>query len=222
MTIVIPRRTGTAVKATPASGADAATASPEPVRAADARQQSGTALPLPKLPTLVSRDVAPQATPNEVAAAKPATGEVLPAPSSSDAEARAELRRASDRAGLGDFERERILEATALLDGGDTATALANLRDMNRELDLASQTYTVKPGETLRQIAGYIEVYGNSEMWPLIWRSNMASGKQPRQLRANLVLEIPSFPSLDEVSSALKYAKANAVQGRTPAVDAAP
>lgn len=51
--------------------------------------------------------------------------------------------------------------------------------------------YTVKRGETLPQIAAKQEIYGDTNLWPLIYRANRDQIRDPHQLWPGQVLKVP-------------------------------
>lgn len=170
-----------------------------------AEKRKLAAIPLPNLPTLASGNAQ-----RDPPAAEAATS--APAPAADDATA-TELARANDRSGLGEAQLARLREARQLIERGDTASALRRLQALNRELDAAFTTYSVGSGENLWQIAGKTDTYGNSFLWPLIWRANMARVDKPSRLLRGQKLKVPSYPSLDEVASALAYAHSHGADG---------
>ncbi len=180
-------------------------------------------MPLPKLPTLVPRDAAAaidatRATEAAMPVAEArATGEPAADPtagSPGSSEIQSLLRKASERTGLGDAELARIAELEAIAGRGDQQTALIGLLRLNDELDGATQSYLVGPGESLWQIASRPETYGNANLWPLIWRANPRSLPQPSQVQNGQKLQLPRFPSLAAVSEALEYARTHSIDGK--------
>ena len=213
----------------PASSGSVAVAAPSPgsddalLGLSEAERKQLSAIPLPRLPNLVTRDSA-QAEParTEIAALDasrggppsppPAPAEVAePAASAENTaalieNARAELNRAGDRSGLDDTQLARIREARKLIDAGDAAGALTKLMAMNRELDAAFVSVTVARGENLWALSARPETYGNPYLWPLIWRANAGAIEKPGQLKRGQKLKVPRYPSLASVASALEYA----------------
>ena len=64
-------------------------------------------------------------------------------------------------------------------------------------------------GDNLWVIAAKPEVYGNANLWPLIWRANPKSLPQPDKLRVGHGLRFPLYPSLKSVADAIEYASRN-------------
>lgn len=65
--------------------------------------------------------------------------------------------------------------------------------------------YTVRRGETLPQIAGKAEIYNDSSLWPLIYRSNRDQIRDPKRLWPGQVLSIPRHFSHDDALEARRY-----------------
>lgn len=68
-----------------------------------------------------------------------------------------------------------------------------------------SAQYTVRRGETLPQIAGRPEIYNDSSLWPLIYRSNRDQIRDPKRLWPGQVLSIPRHFSHDDALEARRY-----------------
>lgn len=66
--------------------------------------------------------------------------------------------------------------------------------------------HTVKRGETLPQISAQVEVYNDSNLWPLLYRANRDQISDPRHLWPGQVLRIPRNLSRDETAEARRYA----------------
>lgn len=167
-------------------------------------------MPLPKLPSLVTRPpipapapVAAPATPADV----PAAPEEPRVPVIDDAALL--LRKASDRTGLGDLELARIARYEAMLKRGEREAAIEGLALLNAELDGAARTVAISSGENLRAFAGRTDVYGNAAMWPLIWRANLDALPEAWQVHAGQNLAVPSFPALSEVAESIAYAQSH-------------
>ncbi|MDD5285530.1 MAG: LysM peptidoglycan-binding domain-containing protein [Desulfuromonadaceae bacterium] len=66
-------------------------------------------------------------------------------------------------------------------------------------------SYTVRRGETLPQIAGRPEIYNDSSLWPIIYRSNRDQISDPKRLWPGQVLVIPRHFSRDDAIGARRY-----------------
>jgi nucleoid-associated protein YgaU len=67
--------------------------------------------------------------------------------------------------------------------------------------------YTVNRNDTLWDIAAKPEVYGNSDMWPLLWKANKDKIKKPDDLASGLSLIIDLSASEESVAAAIKHSK---------------
>jgi len=68
-------------------------------------------------------------------------------------------------------------------------------------------TYTVNRKDNLWDIAAKPEVYGNSDMWPLLWKANKDKIKRPDNIPPGLSLVIDRGASSEAVAAAIKYSK---------------
>lgn len=75
-------------------------------------------------------------------------------------------------------------------------------RDTPQQL---TNSYTVRRGETLPQIAGRSEIYNDSSLWPIIYRANRDQIRDPKRLWPGQVLTIPRHISRDDVLEAKRY-----------------
>lgn len=66
-------------------------------------------------------------------------------------------------------------------------------------------SYTVRRGETLPQISARTEIYDDSTLWPIIYRSNRDQIRDPKRLWPGQVLVIPRNFSRDEAVEARRY-----------------
>ncbi|MEI6213805.1 MAG: LysM peptidoglycan-binding domain-containing protein [Desulfuromonadales bacterium] len=73
-------------------------------------------------------------------------------------------------------------------------------------------SYTVRRGETLPQIAGRAEIYNDSLLWPLIYRSNRDQIRDPKRLWPGQVLTIPRHFNRDDAVEARRYSGKSGVQ----------
>ena len=67
--------------------------------------------------------------------------------------------------------------------------------------------YTVVEGDNLSQISGQDMVYGDANLWPLIFKYNTDKLTDPDKLEPGLVLVIPRNLSQTEIREAASYAK---------------
>lgn len=134
----------------------------------------------------------------------------------------AELKALSATTGLSDTQLARLRAAEATLRRGDSSTALAQLRALRKEATGRNRVYTVRPGETLSEIAERDEVYGNALLWPLIWQANRKTLPEPQRLRAGQQLQIRVSPTVDEVVQAMAIARREAGRPGSGTAPAAP
>ena len=100
--------------------------------------------------------------------------------------------------------------------------------------DEKAATYTTKAGDTLLDVAGRSDIYGDPDLWPLIKDANSTSlvDKSPdTKLKADMVLDIPRDSSSDDLAAARDRAQRYAaavkskgsaeIGGGRPAVNAA-
>lgn len=67
--------------------------------------------------------------------------------------------------------------------------------------------HTVKRGETLPQIAALPEVYGDSSLWPLIYKANRDQIKDPKVLWPGQNLKIPRNLDKNDVGDARRFSQ---------------
>ncbi|MEA3560393.1 MAG: LysM peptidoglycan-binding domain-containing protein [Candidatus Omnitrophota bacterium] len=65
---------------------------------------------------------------------------------------------------------------------------LSKLKEIKQKPPAA---YTVKKGETLRDIAGYLQIYNDSSKWPRIYEANKDKIKNPDFIYPGQILKIP-------------------------------
>jgi len=107
--------------------------------------------------------------------------------------AEAELRLLKQQEGIKPVETER--EQTAL-------PSKPVVKEPKQQLP---SSYTVRRGETLPQIAGRSEIYNDSSLWPIIYRSNRDQISDPKRLWPGQVLVIPRHFSHDAAVGARRY-----------------
>ena len=109
-------------------------------------------------------------------------------------EAQLRLQQEQERQAAEERERLRRLEeakaAAAAREAAQKAVEAARKRAERPRVQLVSR-YTVRRGETLPQIAAQPEVYGDSALWPLIYRANRDQISDPSVLWPGQILRIP-------------------------------
>ncbi|MBP1727745.1 MAG: peptidoglycan-binding protein LysM [Deltaproteobacteria bacterium] len=70
---------------------------------------------------------------------------------------------------------------------------------------IPAATHTVKRGETLPQIAALAEVYGDSALWPLLYRANRDQISNPAVLWPGQVLRIPRNYDRNDLNEARRF-----------------
>jgi nucleoid-associated protein YgaU len=162
--------------------------------------------PLPALPALALA-LAPPASAGPAPAGK---SEVL-AVSPGAQRAHASLDDAESRIGLSDAELRQLNLAKQRLLAGDAAP----LEALDAAFAKARRSYTVQAPETLAQIAARPEVYGNADLWPLIWHANAGTNKPPAPVSAGSQLGYPAHPTAQEAEAAIDYSHSTGIA--TPA-----
>lgn len=121
--------------------------------------------------------------------------------------ARAELDQIYTHTGLDNLQLSRVQYIENAIVRGDGRTAYELAGGLKEELEIAARAYRVRSGETLWQISGRKEIYGNSQLWPLIFDANRETMKSPDDLGAGKLLRIRTNPTIDEVVGAIDYAR---------------
>ena len=67
--------------------------------------------------------------------------------------------------------------------------------------------YTVVEGDALSSIAGQNAVYGDADLWPLVFKYNTDKLTDPDDISPGMVLVIPRNLTESEISAASSYAK---------------
>lgn len=67
--------------------------------------------------------------------------------------------------------------------------------------------YTVAEGDALSSIAGQDAVYGDTNLWPLVFKYNTDKLTDPDAIKPGMVLVIPRNLTESEVNAASSYAK---------------
>jgi len=121
-----------------------------------------------------------------------------------------ELKRREEVARL-EFEMKRQAEAEIELHKKIEQERLAAearealQRKKNEEVKPVAR-HTVKRGETLPQIAALQQVYGESSLWPLIYKANRDQISNPSILWPGQVLRIPRNADKNDISEARRFA----------------
>ena len=68
-------------------------------------------------------------------------------------------------------------------------------------------SWTVRRGESLPLIASRPEVFGDSNLWPLIYRANRDQIRDPRHIWPGQVLRVPRNLGRDDFAEARRYAQ---------------
>ncbi|TAM11232.1 MAG: hypothetical protein EPN63_06695 [Nevskiaceae bacterium] len=109
------------------------------------------------------------------------------------------------RINLSDAQTRRRDRVAALLRAGKTAAAAELGLQLDKEVRNATRRYTVRPNDKLGAIAQH--VFGNAELWPLIWHANSAQIKNPAILPYGSTLTIPLHPTSLEAAEAIAEAQ---------------
>lgn len=72
--------------------------------------------------------------------------------------------------------------------------------------------HTVKRGESLPQIAAMQEVYGDSSLWPLIYRANRDQISNPGVLWPGQVLRIPRNSDKNDITEARRFSSERSIR----------
>ena len=110
-------------------------------------------------------------------------------------------------------EEEQLMRAAAEAEIRLRAQEMARSAEAARTVPKKSKesppllptSYTVRRGETLPQISARTEIYNDSSLWPIIYRSNRDQIRDPKRLWPGQVLIIPRNFSRDEAVEARRY-----------------
>ena len=97
------------------------------------------------------------------------------------------------------------VEAQAVKESGEVGRKKV-VKPAAKEHQLVS-SYTVRRGESLPFIASQPEVYGDRNLWPLIYRANRDQISDPRHIWPGQVLQIPRNVGRDDLAEAKRYAQ---------------
>lgn len=98
-------------------------------------------------------------------------------------------------------------EAQRLRAEEEMAASRAKAKEAREKARPLVARYTVKRGESLPLIASRPEVYGDRNLWPLLYRANRDQIRDPRHLWPGQVLRIPRALGRDEIAEARRYAQ---------------
>jgi nucleoid-associated protein YgaU len=112
-------------------------------------------------------------------------------------------------------EAQRLARAKAESEAKAEAEALARREAAETERrkvkpqreHLLVSTYTVRRGESLPLIASQPEVYGDRNLWPLLYRANRDQISDPRHIWPGQVLRIPRNLGRDDIAEARRYSQ---------------
>jgi nucleoid-associated protein YgaU len=122
----------------------------------------------------------------------------------------------------GDYEKAKMLadeakaQAKAAIDqanaeseklAAEQASMAAAADESEQKSSMLVSSYTVVKGDSLWRIAAMDDIYGNPYQWPLIYKANAASIKDPDLIFPNQVLDINQNPLSEEVEAAISHAK---------------
>ncbi|MDD2366290.1 MAG: LysM peptidoglycan-binding domain-containing protein [Desulfuromonadaceae bacterium] len=107
-------------------------------------------------------------------------------------------------------EQELLMRAAAEAEMRLVAQQLSESKRVTHKKNREPQpslttTYTVRPSETLPQISARKEIYNDSTLWPIIYRSNRDQIRNPKRLWPGQVLVIPRNFSRDEAVDARRF-----------------
>ncbi len=110
-------------------------------------------------------------------------------------------------------EEEQLMRDAAEAEARLRSRQLAKSAEVSRSTQkknkesstLQPTSYTVRRGETLPQISARTEIYNDSTLWPIIYRSNRDQIRDPKRLWPGQVFVIPRNFSRDEAEEARRY-----------------
>lgn len=120
------------------------------------------------------------------------------------AEAELELQKKKERERAEEIARESAATARRVEAEKAENRRKAERSRQEKDLPLISK-HTVKRGETLPQIAALPEVYGDSSLWPLIYRANRDQISNPAVLWPGQVLRIPRNSDKSDLNEARRF-----------------
>ncbi|WP_224982910.1 LysM peptidoglycan-binding domain-containing protein [Geomonas agri] len=120
----------------------------------------------------------------------------------------AEERRQAELVRLARLEEERLAKALAAEKAQREAIEAERrkARPVVKEPVLVA-SWTVRRGESLPLIASRAEVYGDRNLWPLIYRANRDQIRDPKHIWPGQVLRVPRNAGRDDYAEARHYAQ---------------
>ena len=113
-----------------------------------------------------------------------------------------------------ELERRAQEEAKRLAEARAEAQAQKDLAEVGRRKAKSLKDhpqvsyYTVRRGESLPLIASQPEVYGDRNLWPLIYRANRDQISDPRHIWPGQVLQVPRINiGREDIAEARRYAQ---------------
>lgn len=122
----------------------------------------------------------------------------------------AEEQKRSELERLARLEAERLARARAVEKAQKEAAeaAEAERRKVKPQKEPAQvSSWTVRRGESLPLIASRPEVFGDSNLWPLLYRANRDQIRDPRHIWPGQVLRVPRNLGRDDFAEARRYAQ---------------
>ncbi|UPU34688.1 DUF4398 domain-containing protein [Geomonas paludis] len=120
----------------------------------------------------------------------------------------AEEQRRAELERLARLEEERLVKAQAAEKARREAAEAERrkVRPVAKEPVLVA-SWTVRRGESLPLIASRPEVYGDRNLWPLIYRANRDQIRDPKHIWPGQVLRVPRNAGRDDFAEARRYAQ---------------
>ena len=149
----------------------------------------------------------PTAAEIEAERARAAAEEARRADQAALAEARRLLSDARDYTNLNADQQRRLGDAEGAINDGEGRRALDALKRLVSELQAARTTYTVMAGDSLWEISGKAEVYGNAFQWPLLYKANADKIEDADLIHPDQMLNVTTHPRQGDVDMAVEHAR---------------
>ncbi len=116
---------------------------------------------------------------------------------------------------------DAALNAGQEKDAYDTVSGIMDdlKAQMAAEAESEMTSYTVNANDTLWDIAAKPEVFGDVDMWPLLWKANKEKIKRPDDIAVGMTLVIDRGVTKEAVDAAIEYSKLRGAESLGP-VDA--